>query len=79
MTQCAVIDANGFIVASAANPCTGVVLLTPVEYGLLNNSPLNLSLEDGSVLAVGIVAVWATAFAVRAVIRALGSDGAVTE
>ena len=68
------IDAAGAVVQSAASPCTGFLLLSPVEFGLLNNSPLNLSLEDGSVLAVGIVACWATAFAVRAVIRALGSD-----
>lgn len=78
MSQCVAIVA-GSVVESSANPCTSFVLLTPTEFGLLNNSPLNLSLEDGSVLAVGIVAVWATAFAVRAVIRALGSDGAVSE
>jgi len=78
MAQCVVIT-GGAVVESTANPCTGFLLLTPTEYGLLNNSPLNLSLEDGAVLAVGIVACWAAAFAWRAAIRALGSDGAVTE
>jgi len=74
MAQCVDIDGNGFVVAAASSPCVTGVLLTPTEYGLLNNSPLNLSLEDGAVLGVGIVAVWAAAFAWRAAIRALGVD-----
>ena len=74
MAQCVAVDANGFVVASAADPCTTALLLTPTEYGLLNNSPLNLSLEDGVVLAVGVIACWSAAFAYRAAIRALGDD-----
>jgi hypothetical protein len=74
--QCVGIDGNGFVVAQAASGtgCSAFVVLNPVEYGLWLNSPLNLSLEDGVVLAVGIVACWAAAFAWRAAIRALGDD-----
>jgi hypothetical protein len=74
MGQCVVADGNGALVISVSDPCTGFVLLTPTEYGLVNNSPLNLSLEDGVVLAVGIIACWSAAFAWRAAIRALGDD-----
>ncbi len=75
MAQCAVIDtaASGVLRASSDDPCTGFVLLSPTEYGLLNNSPLNLSAEDGAAIAVAIVGVWAGAFFWRAAIRALGA------
>jgi len=78
VTQCVVIDA-GAVVESSADPCTGFILLTPTEYGLMNISPLNLSSEDGLLLASAIVGVWAAAFSIRAAIRALGSDGEVHE
>jgi hypothetical protein len=78
MAQCVVISA-GAVVESTADPCTGFVLITPTEYGLLNISPLNLSAEDGLLLASAIVGVWAAAFSIRAAVRALGSDGDVHE
>jgi hypothetical protein len=78
MAQCAGIDGSGFIVAQAASGvgCSEFVLLNPVEYGLWLNSPLNLSAEDGAVMAVGIVAVWAAAFAWRAATKAMDVDNA---
>ena len=79
MAQCVVFDTNGFLVESLASPCTSLVVLTPTEYGLLNNSPLNLSLEDGALLGSSIVGIWAAAFAFRAAIRALHSDDATEE
>jgi hypothetical protein len=76
MAQCVAIDGSGFLVAQAASAagCTGYVVLSPTEYGLWLNSPLNLSFEDGAILAVGIVGVWSAAFAWRAAIRALHTD-----
>jgi hypothetical protein len=73
MAQCVVIS-GGAVVESLSDPCTGFLLLTPTEYGLLNNSPLNLSLEDGVVLSVGIIACWAAAYGWRAAVRALGDE-----
>lgn len=76
MAQCAVIDtaASGVLRASDADPCTGFVLLSPTEFGLLNNSPLNLSAEDGFLVAAAIVGVWAMAFSWRAARLALGAE-----
>jgi len=77
MAQCVAVDGSGFVVAASAPPaeCTSFVLLNPLEYGLWINSPLNLSLEDGAVLGGAIVGIWAAAFAWRAAIRALDTDG----
>jgi hypothetical protein len=75
MPQCVAIDGSGYMVAASA-PCTTAVVLSPTEYSLWLNSPLNLSLEDGVVIAGGIVGCWAAAFAWRAAIRALNSDDA---
>ena len=75
MPQC-VIDDGGTLKTSAADPCTGFFVLTPADYAGLNNSPLNLSAEDGFALSVAVVGVWACAFAARAVIRTLDvADG----
>jgi len=82
MGQCVVVGNVGgtdVLVPSASDPCTGFVLLNATEYSAWLVSPLNLSAEDGLTLSVAILGVWATAWSIRALVRALGSDGEVTE
>lgn len=75
MSQCVVI-AGGQVVPDSSVPCppTSFLLMSPAEVQAVQWSPLNLSLEDGSVLAVAIVGVWAAAWCWRALIKTL--DGA---
>ena len=73
MAQCVVIVGDT-LAPSAADPCTGFLVLTPAEYGVVANSPFNISAEDGAVLATAIVGVWAVAWAARALWLALGDD-----
>lgn len=47
---------------------------TPAPSSGQSAFPWSLTAEDGLALSVAILGVWATAFAVRAAIRALGSD-----
>jgi len=78
MAQCvAVANVSGtdVLVPSSADPCTGLVVLTPSEYSAWVVSPLNLSAEEGAALSVAILAVWSVAWAARALVRALGTDG----
>lgn len=73
MAQCVVVVGDT-VVPSAADPCTGFLMLTPVEFGVVSNSPFNLTPEDGATVGGAILVVWATAFAARALVRALGGD-----
>lgn len=78
MATCVVADSGGYLMAASTplSSCTTAVILTPAEYGQVAGSLLNLSLEDGAVLAVAVVGCWAVAFAFRAAIRALDVDNA---
>lgn len=75
MAQCVAI-VSGVVRTSTANPCTGFVILTPAEYSTLVSNPLLLTPEDGFVLSAAVIGVWASAVAIRALIRALNvADG----
>lgn len=56
--------------------CTGLVVLTPAEYAHVASNPFNLSYEDGAMVAGAVASVWLLAWVFRALVRALGSDGA---
>jgi hypothetical protein len=56
-------------------PCTTAVVLTPAEYAHVANNPFALSLEDGATVAGAVASVWLLAWVLRAMVRALGSDG----
>lgn len=63
------------VLAVVPGPCTQAVLLSPAEYSRWLDSPLNLSVEDGSQIAGAILAVWAIAWVARAIVRSLDVDG----
>jgi hypothetical protein len=79
MAQCIVVNATGQLETTTADPCTTLLVLTPPEYAALNASPLNLSAEDGLTLSVAIVGVWSVAWALRALVHSLNTDGEVNE
>lgn len=60
---------------SAADPCTTLLLVTPAEYTALSHNPFVLSVEDGLLISGAIAAIWAAAWAWRALARVLSSDG----
>lgn len=74
MAQCVVIS-GGAVVESLADPCTGFVLVTPAEYSALSHNPFVLSVEDGLLISGAIAAVWAAAWAWKALAAVLRSDG----
>lgn len=56
------------------------VLLTVAEAGQPNTSPLlNLSPSEGAEISSAILLVWAVAWAFRALIQAIRSDGSSTQ
>ena len=75
MAQCLSVLGDGTLQVSAADPCTSFVMLTPAEYGALSANPFNLSLEDGSIVAGAVAAVWISAWCIKALILTLRSDG----
>lgn len=76
MATCVFVDVDGVVKASVADPCTSALLLTPTEYGLWVASPLNISPADAVVVATAVIACWASAFAIRALVRTLNvADG----
>ena len=79
MAQCAVIasvSGTDVLVPSSADPCTGLVVLTPAEYAAIAASPFALSAEDGLALSVAIVGVWSAAYFWRSVRKSLeANDG----
>ncbi len=77
MAQCVAVV--GGSVVEAAEPCTGFLLLSPAEYAQVVASPFNLTAEDGLTLSVAILGVWAVAWSIRALVRALDTDGEVRE
>jgi len=84
MAQCAYIANVSGTNVLAADPaasgaCTNLVVLSADEYANWQNNPLNLSAEDGLTLSVAILGVWAVAWSIRALVRALDTDGEVTE
>ncbi len=82
MSQCAIVtQVNGVdvIAPSVADPCTGLVVLTPAEYEAMATNPLNLSVEDGALVAGLIVGVWAIAWSFRALYSVLHDGGEVHE
>lgn len=74
MAQCVVINESGALVASASDPCTGLVVLTPAEYSLMASSPFVLSVEDGALVSGAIGAVWLLAWSLRAIRQVLNPD-----
>lgn len=74
MPQCVVLSETGAVQASSADPCTGFVLLTPAEYGVVAANPFVLTVEDGILISGAVGAVWALAWALRS-IRSVLSDG----
>lgn len=78
MAQCVqVVNVNGADVLSpvTAEPCTGLVVLTPAEYAHVSSNPFNLSNEDGVLIAGAVATVWIAAWCFKALIRTLNSDG----
>lgn len=78
MAQCIYIDVNGFLIADSSiyPSCTGgMVALTTAEFqeiqASLANDFLSLTLADGALIAGAILAVWATGYAIRVLIRVL--------
>lgn len=82
MAQCVQsVDVDGVAVLSpvTAEPCTGLVVLTPAEYAHLSSSPFNLSIEDGFLVAGAVAAAWIGAWCWRALYRVLSDDGVVDD
>lgn len=76
MANCVFVDVDGVVKASSADPCVSSVLLTPSEYALWVASPLNLAPADAALVSAAVIACWAAAFAVRALVRTLNvGDG----
>ncbi|HSX64201.1 MAG TPA: hypothetical protein VLF15_05695 [Pseudoxanthomonas sp.] len=78
MAQCVqLVNVNGVDVLSpvTAEPCTGLVVLTPSEYAHVASNPFNLSNEDGILVSAAIAGVWITAWCARALVTVLHSDG----
>ena len=76
MAQCVIADpTTGALSVSSADPCTSLVVLTPAEYAVFSTNPLTLSAEDGATLSAAIATVWVVAWGIRAIYRAVGSDG----
>lgn len=59
----------------AAGNCSDYVLYTKAEFDTLSSgsSPFAISASEGAILGGAILAVWAAAFAFKAVIKALNS------
>lgn len=75
MAQCVAVDpGTGALLVSSADPCTTLVILTPVEYGALASNPFVLSIEDGLLVSGAVSTLWLIAWAARAV-RSVLSDG----
>lgn len=79
MSQCVGIDASGFIVVDPSVTCTGLVILTPAEYSALSQNPFLLSIADGLLISGAIVAVWVSAWCIKAIASVLRSDGEAIE
>jgi len=78
MPQCVVLS-SGQLVESAADPCTGFVVLTSAEYGALAANPFRLSPEDGAQLGFAVAGVWAVAWGCRQLMDLLRSRFATDE
>ena len=82
VAQCVVVDAGtGAVTATADDPCTTLLLVTPAEYGSFSASPFSVISDpaDAATLAVAIAAVWAVAWGFRALVKALDTDGEALE
>lgn len=82
MAQCAVIATvagTDVLVPSSADPCTGLVVLTPAEYAAIAASPFVLSAEDGMVISVAIVGIWSAAYFWRSLRKSLGGNDGVDD
>lgn len=55
--------------------CTQLVVMTPVEYAAWLNNPLNLSIADGALISGAIAGVWAIAWGIKLIARAIDFDG----
>lgn len=79
MAQCIAVAVDGTLQVSAADPCTSLVVLTPAEYAAWGQNPFVLSAEDGALVSAAVVGVWCIGWAMRALARALSTDGEVSE
>jgi hypothetical protein len=78
--RCIDITSEGVLTATADVVCgpAQYVMLTQAELDQYTASPFHLSAGEGGLVAVGIVGVWAAAFAFRSAIRALNSGNPET-
>jgi len=79
MPQCLVVGTGGVLEASAADPCTTLVALSPVEYAAISANPFQLSPEDGATLGFLVAGVWAVAWGFRVLGDYLQSRSATDE
>ena len=79
MAQCVVVGASGVLEASAVEPCTSLVALTPAEYASLVDVPWHLSPAEGMELSAAILVVWIGAWGIRRLWDALSLGGDVRE
>ncbi len=75
MSQCAVFDANGFLVASAETPCTTLVVMTPTEFTFASSNPFWLDAADGALVSGAIAAVWGLAWGIRQIRAVMDGPG----
>lgn len=76
MAQCVIVnEAGALVVASTADPCTGLVVMSASEFAQVTANPFVLSVEDGALVSGAIGAVWCLAWALRAVRQTLNPDG----
>lgn len=73
--RCVAIDVDGFVVDVVPQPadlttCT-LVLASPAE---VTASPFLLSLEDGGLIGLAILSLWAVAFGMRSLIQTVRQD-----
>ena len=81
MAQCVVVNTDGSVSVSSADPCTSFVLLTPAEYDSATSSPFNLTLDQGALIAGAVAVVWVSGWAFKALFRVLngGSSSSTSE
>lgn len=65
----------GAMAAPSGEACTGHVLLTQAEFLQLNHNPFALSAEQGAAVSAAVLGCWGLAWAIRAIARALDTDG----
>lgn len=77
MADCArVITVEGVdLIAPGTQADCSYLLITPAELSHLQVNPFHLTLEEGALISGAIAAIWALAWACKALVRALNTDG----